>query len=386
MKNNMKFLALLVFSFLLFTACKKEESCENKIEKLGINELQLLGSHNSYHQRTYGPILEFMYAHPELWPAGFHPNDWDYSHLPLTEQLNQYGMRSIELDVFNDPYGGLFYMRWGNYIVGQSPESGLPALLEPGLKVMHFPDLDYNTNYLTFKDALETVKTWSDAHPQHLPLIIMVEPKEDNPNAMLGDPFTTTIPFDTYSLETIDEEIKDVFGASLAQVITPDDVRGSHPTLDNAVKAGKWPEIGDARGKVMFVMLPSGNEGDDYLNGHASLAGRAMFLFTEANKPESAFINFDDPQANFNEIQQLVSAGYIVRTRTDADTKEARSGSTDRREAAFDSGAQILSTDYYKPDGRPGFSNYFVAMPDGEIARLSPRSKWANKLTCGIWE
>jgi hypothetical protein len=33
-----------------------------------------------------------------------------------------------------------------------------PELMEPGLKILHFPDIDFNTNYLTFKRALSVIK------------------------------------------------------------------------------------------------------------------------------------------------------------------------------------------------------------------------------------
>ena len=43
--------------------------------------------------------------------------------------------------------------------------------------------------------------------------------------------------------------------------------------------------------------------------------------------------------------------GYIVRTRSDADTKEGRTGDTTTRDKALKSGAQMISTDYpwYEP-------------------------------------
>lgn len=183
--------------------------------ELRLNQLQVVGSHNSYRQMTYGPILQFMRDNPQMLPEGFNPNDWDYGHEPLDAQLNTFGMRSIELDVFDDPAGGLFYNRMGLAVLGMSPESGEPSLLQPGLKVMHFPDLDYNTHFLTFKDALNAVKSWSQQHSKHVPIVIQIEPKEDNPFAMLGAPFTNTIPFSKANLGTIDQEIKDVFGSDL---------------------------------------------------------------------------------------------------------------------------------------------------------------------------
>ena len=133
MKNSAKFLAILIASLFLFFSCKKDEntSCEEQVDMLGINQLQVLGSHNSYRQATNPSILQVFYSNQDSLPDGFNPDDWDYSHLPLEAQFDQYGIRSIELDVYNDPSGGLFYYRIGNAVVGESPESGLPALVEP---------------------------------------------------------------------------------------------------------------------------------------------------------------------------------------------------------------------------------------------------------------
>ena len=50
-----------------------------------------------------------------------------------------------------------------------------PELLSPGLKVLHFPDIDYRTHYYTFTDALNAVKAWSDQNPNHIPIFILIE-------------------------------------------------------------------------------------------------------------------------------------------------------------------------------------------------------------------
>ena len=71
-------------------------------------------------------------------------------------------------------------------------------------------------------------------------------------------------------------------------------------------------------------------------------------------------------------IRDLVEAGYLVRTRADTDTEEARSGDTARRDAALASGAQFVSTDFPEPSLNPGFTDYFVEIPDGSPARCNP--------------
>ena len=78
----------------------------------------------------------------------------------------------------------------------------------------------------------------------------------------------------------------------------------------------------------------------------------------------------DDGPAS--DITNLVRQGYLVRTRTDADTKEARKDSTARRDAMIASGAQILSTDYpvNEPAHWPG--HYVVTLPHNAKARANP--------------
>ena len=81
----------------------------------------------------------------------------------------------------------------------------------------------------------------------------------------------------------------------------------------------------------------------------------------------------NDPVADGDRIRELVAMGYLVRTRTDADTVEARSGDTTRREAAFASGAQLVSTDYEVEDPRwPGF---VTDLPGDGAGPVQPRER-----------
>ena len=69
-------------------------------------------------------------------------------------------------------------------------------------------------------------------------------------------------------------------------------------------------------------------------------------------------------------IPDLVRRGYVVRTRADGDTVQARANDTAQREIALASGAQWVSTDYEVPDLR--FSDYQVRLPEGTVARCNP--------------
>jgi Phosphoinositide phospholipase C, Ca2+-dependent len=61
----------------------------------------------------------------------------------------------------------------------------------------------------------------------------------------------------------------------------------------------------------------------------------------------------------------------LIRSRTDGDTVQARSGDVKQRDAAMASGAQILSTDYPFNE-KASWSGYSVSFPKGEIARCNP--------------
>jgi hypothetical protein len=96
-----------------------------------------------------------------------------------------------------------------------------------------------------------------------------------------------------------------------------------------------------------------------------------MFINTDEDSPAAAYLTLNDPQGEASRIARDVAAGYMVRTRADADTVEARRNDTRRRDAAFASGAQYVSTDYMQPD--PRFGDYRVQLPGGGVARCDPK-------------
>lgn len=74
-----------------------------------------------------------------------------------------------------------------------------------------------------------------------------------------------------------------------------------------------------------------------YITGHPSLKGRVMFACADPGTPEAAMMirnNLKDAT-----ISDLVKKGYIVRTRADSDTKQAREDDRSGFEAACSSGA-----------------------------------------------
>jgi hypothetical protein len=345
-----------------------------EIDGLRLNQIQVVGSHNSYRRRTYGPLLTYIRSLAALLPEGLSAESLDYDHVPLPEQLADHRMRGLELDVFNDPEGGLFYSRQGlRFLTPPEPvESNIPELMEPGLKVLHVPDIDYETHHFTFRAALQTIAAWSDAHPMHIPLMIHIETKEGGlADALPGLGLTMTVPFDAAAAASIDTEIRAVFAES--RIITPDEVRGTAASLEEAVLAGGWPTLAAARGRVLFFM--EGGGVDDYVAGAPGLVGRLAFTTSQPGDPHAAVMILNDAQGDPATITDRVSRGYIVRTMADGNTAEARTGDQSRKNAALASGAQIVSTDYYRPDpraGQLGWTNYSVKLPGGGPARTNP--------------
>lgn len=342
---------------------------------LRLNQIQVVGSHNSYRMSTDKGIMRAISLLDKIKPLDV--RELDYSHLPLEMQFDSFGIRSIEIDIYNDPQGGNFYKRYGNRLAFKSANSKIEELKKPGMKVLHIPDIDYKTQFYTFKEALERVKKWSDSHPGHIPIFILVETKgESVGNHVKGVKFTRPVPWDADACNNIDKEIDEVFGKGSKQVLRPDDVRGNYTTLDEAVTKGEWPLLNNALGKIVFVM--EGGAENLYVQGNnAGLKGRNMFVYSEPGKPECAFVIRNDSRRNKAAIKELVGKGYMVRTRSDAGTIEARNGDYSGCKAAFGSGAQIISTDYYRPDPRSankksGWSNYHVNLPNKAPARINP--------------
>ncbi len=196
--------------------------------------------------------------------------------------------------------------------------------------------------------------------------MILVETKDETIPDPFNFGFAIPIPIGPAELDAIDAEIRSVF--SPRRLITPDDIRRDRATLEEAVLELGWPRLGSVRGRVLFALDNGGAVKANYLAGHPSLAGRVMFTDSPPGSPESAFVKMNDPMSA---ITPLVQAGYIVRTRADADTAEARSGDTAPRDAALASGAQYVSTDY--PEPYPPFgTGYFVEIPGESPARCNP--------------
>lgn len=331
-------------------------------QDLRLNQIQIIGTHNSYHIAPAPAVKQLIGSFRKTCI-----DQIDYTHRPLAEQFGKLGIRQVELDVFADTKGGLFAAPLGRKMatgdIGPDPNAD-GQLAKPGFKVLHVQDLDYRSTVPTFATGLKEIRAWSRANPKHVPIMVLVELKDD---AIPGLP-TKPEKFDSALLDAIDAEIRSVFPAE--SIITPDTARGQAESLKAAIAKQGWPTLATSLGKVLFLLDNEGRIGDLYRKDRPSLKGRAMFALCPEDDPAAVTFKLNDPIKDFEKIQRHVKAGYLVRTRADADTVEARKNDIARRDKALASGAQYVSTDF--PEARPDLSPYEVKLIGPVVARSNP--------------
>ena len=272
---------------------------------LTVGHLQVKGTHNSYH----------------IEPPDNEVPEWDYTMAPLDEQLGEYGVRQVELDIHLEK-DGLFH-------------------------VHHIPFLDDLTTCDLLKDCLKAMKTWSDLRPGHHLVFVLVEPKDELDTEKITD------------YEAVDAALLDVWPRE--RIVTPDDVRGSSATLREALLASGWPSIESTRGKVLFIMLDEGAHRDGYLDGRPSAEGRLMFPRGGEGATFGAFLELS--RGSPGAIRAAAEAGYLVRT-TVNDSESAA--------AVLEAGAHIISTDFPSPTTPAPADGFFLEIPGGEPSRCNP--------------
>jgi hypothetical protein len=326
---------------------------------LHLNDILTMGTHNSYHMRTPDKVMALIkLAAPKAWLG------LDYNHGPLLDQLND-GARALELDLAYDPEGGRFAHPAGAALTGLAlAPDWVATMSKPGFKVLHIQDIDYTSNCLTFVACLTIIRDWSRAHPRHTPILITMNTNDEKTRAPGG---VDELPFTEQAYDALDAEIRHVFRPG--ELITPDDVRGKYPTLREAVLQHGWPTLGAARGRILFALDEEPPHVAAYRGARKSLEGRVLFVNTDEASPAAGYITLNE-RADAPRIMADVKLGYVVRTRADADTVEARTNDVTRRDAALASGAQYVSTDYRQADTR--LSTYTARLPDGAITVCNP--------------
>jgi hypothetical protein len=323
---------------------------------LRINDLQIVGTAESAKRRPDKALLGLIRMGGRKGAEAL-----DFGQPTLAAQLD-HDARALSFDVAYDPQGGAYKSPAGaSMAMDILPGDYTKAMTAPGFKVIHVLDVDYQSSCLLLHDCLRQVADWSKTHPRHLPIVILLH-TNDSKTPIPGA--TKPVSCDNAALNALDGEIRAVFAPG--QIITPDQMQGSYASLREAAMAHAWPLVGEARGKVIFVLDDGAAKVKAYQGARKSLEGRAMFVAAGENSPLAAFVSISDPVKNQARIRAAVRQGLMAVTRADEETREARTHDTARRDAAFASGAQIVETDFLAPD--PAIGGYRVSLVDNANA------------------
>ena len=167
------------------------------------------------------------------------------------------------------------------------------------MKVFHVQDVDYRTTAPTLVEALKQVRSWSLAHPKHVPIMILLELKQES-EAVLP---TKPLPFDRKGLKSLEAGIVSVF-------LRRDHHSGGDPWIVRD-PGRRSPETRLARARrrargVMFVLDNEDNIRDSYIEMHPALLGQLCFASVAESHPQAAWFKINDPVADFDRIRRLV--------------------------------------------------------------------------------
>jgi hypothetical protein len=311
----------------------------SQAEEFKLNDIQMIGSHNSYKKSLNTEILALIAKQDAKKAAQI-----NYSHPSLIKQLT-IGLRHLEIDIVKDPEGGKFAYPVGEKLTQQVilTSAEREELNLPGFKVLHIPDVDFSSHCVLFQKCLDQLIQFSNEHPNHLPIVILMNLKESRTKLVDATP---VLPFTAEDYDELDNVLLTAFKDKL---ITPNEIKGQYTTLEQAVLENGWPPIDKTRGRFLFILDGKSHQLNTYRNDHLSLKDRALFASYPEGEPEAALMIRNNPVTSLEEIKRLVDKGYLVRTRADSGAG-SMSKTADvklRTEQAFESGAQIISTDFY---------------------------------------
>ncbi len=295
---------------------------------LKFNELRYTATHNSYQtesvdvlKQIYGKLSELTFGLVPVTMA-------DFVSPTLTDQLNS-GIYSFETDIeVFDRNGDISFT------------------------CMHSPCLEMTTSCYDFALAMKEIAMWSDNNPGHLPITVIIEPKA------LFIPMEDMKALNLDYAKELDKTLRTTLGDKL---FTPDNMLREYESFGEMRRADDWCKVEDMLGKVL-VLLHDCSTTQSYIDLDPTFRTQAMFPMLRANDIDrdcASFLLINKPEGEFDDIKKALDSKFIVRTRVD----EFTSISEKRREKAFESGAQIMSTDYPVKQGLTA-EDYVVCFGD----------------------
>lgn len=313
-----------------FAAFDIDEAIENGVK---YNEVQFLGTHNSYQIEATEEYKQLFRTLSDLTFGLISAETAEFTMDSLTEQL-EVGIRSLEIDIETvDKEGDVSFI------------------------VTHNPQMDNTTGCYDFEKAIEEIKMWSDHNPGHLPVTVIVEPKKGV--IPVNDMKNLTMEYVSVLEEIISEKMGDT-------LLTPKDMMGNYGSFKEMREADGWLRLEDTMGKVLFLLHDT-TVTSQYIKQDESIKSQTMFpmlRFDDRNKEYASFIIDNEPgTALSHEAESIEKCNLIVRTRADsfpnADEK--------RYEKTNNCLSQIISTDY---PVRKNESRYPVYSFDGYTVKL----------------
>ncbi len=267
-----------------------------------LNEIQMLATHNSY-KKTGSDIGRLFVG---LGDSFEEARALKYGYKNLTDQFEA-GVRSMEFDL---------------------------RLRKTQFVLTHVPLVDNSSVAPDFSQALDEIYLFSSNHPNHIPIIILMEIKDD---WMILDHALQDI--ESNDLENLNELLTDKLKDNL---FTPNDMMETGKTLKETIQTTGWPTVNSLLGKVIFVLHP-GSFTDMYHELDETLKTQPMFIGAYQDgihEDYASFIVHNNPSVS--EITPLIESNFIVRTRIDSNLVFNQ----DDFDQAILSGAQILTSDF----------------------------------------
>ncbi|MDR0882989.1 MAG: hypothetical protein LBN05_00025 [Oscillospiraceae bacterium] len=301
------------------------------VAKLGdarFNQLRGLITHNSYKQKM-PPVGSLVFGAVSLW-GGAGRGEFEYTFPPLNEQLDS-GVMGLELD--------LSYTK---------EEDGNARFL-----FCHAPLLDMNSSAIDAGTALREIRLWSKMNPKHLPILLLIEPKD-----------ATVKPFNIYGMDDehmpdFEKLLRENLGDSL---ITPANFLGDYADFAALRKENDWPLLKNMLGKVVVLLHPS-DVTAAYVQSDPTLRTQGMFPALNYDHPQASIVLCNDPKEALERRAELIDEkNLIVRARLDVWPEY----SAERYAQSMASGAQWLSTDYPPRKDRLGKTPLYYGLTLGD--------------------
>ncbi len=301
---------------------------------LKFNEMSFIATHNSYQTTAIDETKKLYTSLSDLTFGIYNAEKIEFESETLTDQLNC-GLRSFELDIETFDRDG-----------------------DISFTCMHSPYFEMSTSCYDFSLALKEIALWSDNNPDHLPITIIIEPKKT---------FLPLKDMKYFSLDyalALDDVLREGLGEKL---FTPADMLRDYESFGEMRAADDWCKVRDMLGKVVVLLHDCGVT-EDYIAVDSSVKTQAMFPMLreeDVDRDCTSFILCNVP-GELLEIKNDVMGEKKIMVRTRSD--KFGEITDKRREDAFASGANIISTDYpVRTDNK--LDDYVVAFEKGTTVK-----------------